>query len=179
MNIVLGISAGIAAYKTPILVRRLKEGGADVRVVLTAAAEHFVAPLSLQAVSGHPVRTAMFDPSAEAAMDHIELARWADQVLIAPATANFLAQLAHGLAPDLLATVCLATTAPLAVAPAMNQQMWANVATVANCELLQSRGVRFIGPAEGDQACGETGAGRMVEPEEIARLMTTPEAQTC
>ncbi len=168
MNILLGISAGIAAYKTPYLIRELVKQGASTQVVMTAGAKQFVTPLTLQTVSGHPVRSDVFDAQAESAMDHIELARWADKVLIAPATANLLGQLAHGLAPDLITTLCLATTAPITVAPAMNQQMWQHPAIQANCALLQERGVQFIGPENGDQACGETGPGRMVEPAEIA-----------
>lgn len=168
MNIVLGITAGIAAYKTPSLVRTLVKQSATVQVVMTRGASEFVSPLTLQTVSGQQVRTALYDVEAESAMSHIELARWADHILIAPATAHLLAQLAQGLAPDLLTTLCLATRAPLSVAPAMNQQMWAHPATQSNCEVLRQRGVRFIGPAEGAQACGDQGLGRMVEPEDIA-----------
>ena len=163
-QIVLGVTGGIAAYKSADLVRRLREAGADVRVVMTRGAQAFVTPLTFQAVSGHPVHTEFLDETAEAGMGHIELARWADQVLVAPATADFMARLAHGLADDLLSTVCLATTAPLVLAPAMNQQMWANAATQRNCSLLQERGVRIIGPDSGSQACGEVGPGRMTEP---------------
>lgn len=166
-HILLGITGGIAAYKIPDLIRRLREHGAQVRVVMTAAATQFITPLTVQAVSGQRVHTDLFDVAAEAAMGHIELARWADSVLIAPATANFLAKLAHGHADDLLSTVCLATAAPLVVAPAMNQQMWAAAATQHNCQILRQRGVCFFGPGIGAQACGETGAGRMVEPLEI------------
>lgn len=174
MNVLLGISAGIAAYKTPHLVRELVKQDACVQVVMTQGAKQFVTPLTLQTLSGRSVRSDVFDSEAESAMDHIELARWADHILIAPATAHLLAQLAHGLAPDLLTTLCLATTAPITVAPAMNQQMWANLATQANCTTLRERGIRFIGPAEGEQACGEVGAGRMVEPVEItAQLLST------
>lgn len=168
VRVLLGISGGIAAYKVPTLVRRLRDGGAEVQVVMTAAAGAFVTPLTLQAVSGHPVRAALLDPAAEAGMDHIALARWADLVLIAPATAHLLARLAQGLADDLLTTLCLATTAPLWLAPAMNQQMWAHPATQANVALLAARGARLLGPGHGAQACGEVGAGRMLEPEEIA-----------
>jgi phosphopantothenoylcysteine decarboxylase/phosphopantothenate--cysteine ligase len=168
MNIVLGISGGIAAYKTPELVRRLRERGADVQIVMTASAEEFVTPTSLQAVSGRPIRTNLWDKEAEASMSHIELARWADLVLIAPATAEIMARLAGGGAPDLLATLCLATEAPIAIAPAMNRVMWANPAVQANRRTLEERGVQILGPDEGSQACGETGAGRMLEPEAIA-----------
>ena len=167
-QIVVGVSGGIAAYKSPDLVRRLREREHSVRVVMSAGAGHFITPLTLQAVSGHPVHTDLLDSSAEAAMGHIELARWADLVLIAPATAHFLAKLRHGLADDLLSTLCLATEAPIAVAPAMNRQMWRHPATQDNVAALGRRGVRFFGPAEGDQACGETGPGRMQEPEVIA-----------
>lgn len=168
MNIVLGISGGIAAYKTPDLVRRLKERGADVQIVLTASAEEFVTPTALQAVSGRPIRNNLWDKEAEASMSHIELARWADLVLIAPATAEIMARLAGGGAPDLLSTLCLATEAPIVIAPAMNRVMWANPAVQANRELLEERGVKVLGPDVGSQACGETGAGRMIEPDAIA-----------
>ncbi|NGP53419.1 bifunctional phosphopantothenoylcysteine decarboxylase/phosphopantothenate--cysteine ligase CoaBC [Thioalkalivibrio sp. XN8] len=170
-NVLLGVTGGIAAYKAPDLVRRLREQGAEVRVVLTPAAARFVTPLTFQAVSGHPVRDSLWDEAAEAAMGHIELARWADLALVAPATADFLARLAAGLADDLLATLCLATAAPLWVAPAMNRQMWAHPATVENLARLESRGVRVLGPAEGAQACGETGAGRMLEPAELTAAL--------
>ncbi|ANJ67405.1 phosphopantothenoylcysteine decarboxylase [Halothiobacillus diazotrophicus] len=176
MRILIGIAGGIAAYKTITLVRRLVEAGAEVRVVMTEAAAQFVTPLSLQAVSGHPVRMQLFDAEAEAGMDHIALARWTDQVVIAPASADLIARLAQGMANDLLTTLVLATTAPVTLAPAMNRQMWAHPAVQANVRTLLSRGVRLIGPASGAQACGEVGAGRMVEPEDIARqvLETTP-----
>src|ERR1700760_4800003 len=157
VRVLLGVTGGIAAYKSPDLVRRLIERGAEVQVVMTGAARQFVTPVTFQAVSGRAVRTDLWDEAAEAAMGHIELARWADLVLIAPATADFLARLTHGLADDLLTTLCLATAAPIAVAPAMNRIMWQNRATSANVELLQSRGVRIWGPGGGDQACGETG----------------------
>jgi phosphopantothenoylcysteine decarboxylase/phosphopantothenate--cysteine ligase len=174
-RILLGVTGGIAAYKSADLVRRLRETGAEVRVVMTHGALAFVTPLTFQAVSGNPVHTTLLDEAAEAGMGHIELARWADQVLVAPATADFIARLAHGLADDLLSTICLATTAPLLVAPAMNQQMWVNPATQANCALLQERGIRLAGPASGTQACGETGPGRMLEPLElVAALSISP-----
>jgi phosphopantothenoylcysteine decarboxylase/phosphopantothenate--cysteine ligase len=170
VRILLGVTGGIAAYKCPDLVRRLRERGAEVQVVMTGGAGRFITPLTLQAVSGRPVRDALWDESAEAAMGHIELARWADAVLVAPASADFLAKLAHGHADDLLSTLCLATSASLYIAPAMNQQMWANSATAANVALLKDRGVTILGPGEGDQACGETGPGRMLEPEQLAEL---------
>lgn len=168
MNIVLGITGGIAAYKAPDLVRRLRERGADVQIVTTASAEEFVTATALQAVSGHPVRSNLWDKEAEAAMSHIELARWADVVLIAPATAEVMARIASGAAPDLLTTICLATEAPIALAPAMNHVMWNNPATRSNRQVLEQRGIRILGPATGLQACGETGAGRMLDPETIA-----------
>ena len=167
-RIVLGVTGGIAAYKSPDLVRRLIERGAEVQVVMTAGAREFVTPLTFQAVSGREVRSELWDSAAEAAMSHIELARWADLVLVAPATADFLAQLAHGLAGNLLGTLCLATAAPVAIAPAMNQQMWANAATAANVTQLRARGVQVLGPGVGSQACGETGEGRMLEPAALA-----------
>lgn len=163
-RVLLGISAGIAAYKAAELARLLVKDGAEVRVVMTRSASEFIGPMTLQAITGHPVRDALFDPQHEAAMGHIELARWADVILVAPATADFLAQLAAGMAHDLLTTLCLASTAPLLVAPAMNQAMWRHPATQANVELLQSRGVVSLGPDQGSQACGDTGPGRMVEP---------------
>jgi phosphopantothenoylcysteine decarboxylase/phosphopantothenate--cysteine ligase len=170
-RIVLGVTGGIAAYKSADLVRRLRDAGAQVRVVMSRGAMAFVTPLTFQAVSGNPVHTELLDEKAEAGMGHIELARWADQVLVAPATANFMARLAHGMAEDLLSTVCLATSAPVMIAPAMNQQMWSNVATQANRELLMERGIRIIGPASGSQACGEIGPGRMVEPAELLEAL--------
>jgi phosphopantothenoylcysteine decarboxylase/phosphopantothenate--cysteine ligase len=174
-RILLGITGGIAAYKSPDLVRRLTERGADVQVVLTEAAQHFVSRMTFQAVSGRPARSDLWDETAEAAMGHIELARWAELVLIAPASADFLARLAAGHADDLLTTLCLATEAPIAIAPAMNRVMWANKATQANIEILISRGIRMLGPASGSQACGEIGAGRMWEPVELAeRLLEGP-----
>jgi len=169
-RVLLGVTGGIAAYKAPDLVRRLRDRGADVQVVMTAAAREFVTPMTFQAVSGHPVRTDLWDPNAEAAMGHIELARWAELVLIAPASASFLARIAAGQADDLLSTLCLATSAPIVVAPAMNRLMWANAATQQNTATLRSRGIAILGPAEGDQACGEIGAGRMLEPVELADL---------
>ncbi len=167
-QILLGISGGIAAYKSAELVRRLKDRGADVRVVMTAAAREFITPLTLQALSGNPVHTDLLDPAAEAAMGHIELARWADLIVVAPATADLMARLAIGQADDLLTTLCLASNAPLVLAPAMNQGMWRDPATQANAELLRARGVTLLGPAEGSQACGDVGPGRMLEPTELA-----------
>ena len=166
-RILLGVTGGIAAYKAAELVRRLRERGAEVQVVMTAAATRFVTPLTFQALSGRPVRTDLWDEAAEAAMGHIELARWAELVLVAPASADFLARLATGRADDLLSTTCLATAARVWLAPAMNRLMWANAATQANVATLGDRGVRLLGPASGEQACGETGEGRMVEVEEI------------
>lgn len=176
-RILLGVTGGIAAYKSAELVRRLRERGAEVQVVMTAAATAFITPLTLQALSGRPVRTGLMDPQAEAAMSHIELARWAECLLIAPASADFIARLAHGLADDLLSTVCLASEAPLVVAPAMNRVMWQHPATQANCAVLAARGVRLLGPAAGEQACGEVGAGRMLEPMALVEaLKVTPPA---
>lgn len=171
LNVLLGITGGIAAYKTPDLVRKLRAKGANVRVVLTSSAKEFVSPLALQAVSGHPVAYDLLDPAAEAAMGHIELAKWADKLLIAPATANFMAKLACGLADDLLSTLCLATAAPIYIAPAMNQQMWHAAATQDNLQRLVGRGVGIFGPAQGEQACGDVGPGRMLEPEELAQRL--------
>lgn len=170
-KVLLGVSAGIAAYKSALLARALISAGADVRVVMTGGAQAFIQPLTFQALTGNPVHTDLLDEAAEAAMGHIELARWADLILIAPASANTLARLTHGLADDLLATLCLATDAPLVVAPAMNRLMWAHPATQANMATLSARGVRVIGPAQGEQACGETGAGRMTEPDDIVTAL--------
>jgi phosphopantothenoylcysteine decarboxylase/phosphopantothenate--cysteine ligase len=167
-RIILGVTGGIAAYKSAELVRRLTERGAEVQVVMTAGAREFVTATTFQALSGRAVRDSLWDAAAEAAMGHIELARWAELVMIAPASADFLARLAGGMADDLLATLCLATSAPIVVVPAMNQQMWANAATQANIETLRTRAIDIYGPASGDQACGEVGPGRMKEPHEIA-----------
>ncbi|ANI29768.1 bifunctional phosphopantothenoylcysteine decarboxylase/phosphopantothenate synthase [Yersinia entomophaga] len=169
-HIVLGISGGIAAYKCPELVRRLRDKGADVRVVMTTAAKAFITPLTLQAVSGYPVSDDLLDPAAEAAMGHIELGKWADLVIIAPATADLLARVAAGMANDLLTTLCLATAAPVAAVPAMNQQMYRASATQANLQTLGSRGVLLWGPDSGSQACGDIGPGRMLDPLEIVAL---------
>jgi phosphopantothenoylcysteine decarboxylase / phosphopantothenate---cysteine ligase len=173
-HVLLGVTGGIAAYKAPDIVRRLRELGAEVRVVLTASAAQLVTPLTFQAVSGHPVRESLWDDSAEAAMGHIELARWADIVLVAPATADFIARLAAGMADDLLTTLCLATDAPIAIAPAMNRLMWANPATRDNVARLAARGTTVLGPGTGEQACGETGDGRMLEPREIVAALPMP-----
>ena len=166
-RIIVGVTGSVAAYKAAELVRRLRARGAQVRVVMTEAAEAFVTPLTFQALSGHPVRGALLDPQGEAGMDHITLARWADAVVVAPASADFLARLRAGLADDLLSTLCLATRAPVYLAPAMNQVMWHHPATQDNVATLRGRGCRFIGPNDGGQACGEVGPGRMSEPAEI------------
>jgi phosphopantothenoylcysteine decarboxylase/phosphopantothenate--cysteine ligase len=166
-RILLGVSGGIAAYKSCELVRRLRDLDAQVRVVMTERATHFVSPTTFQALSGQSVRVSLWDEQAEAAMGHIELARWAERILIAPASADLIARLAHGLADDLLTTLCLASAAPLYLAPAMNQQMWAHPAVQANIETLRQRGTQLLGPAAGEQACGDIGSGRMLEPHEL------------
>lgn len=166
-HVLVAVSGGIAAYKSPDLVRRLRDVGAIVRVVMTKGAHAFITPLTLQAVSGHAVHDDLLDPSAEAAMGHIELAKWADVILIAPASANTLARLAHGFADDLLSTLCLATTAPIMVAPAMNQQMWSATTVQRNLRQLEDLGFHIVEPASGAQACGDVGAGRMPEPVEL------------
>ena len=167
LHVLLGVSGGIAAYKACELVRRLRDAGAEVRVVLTENAARFVTPLTFQALSGQPVRSGLWDEAAEAAMGHLELAHWAQQVLVAPASADLIARLAHGLADDLLTTLCLASEAPLAIAPAMNLRMWAHAATQANVAALRSRGAAFLGPAEGRMAEPESGPGRLLEAHEI------------
>ncbi len=169
-RIVLGVGGGIAAYKSAELVRRLRDQGAEVRVVMTQGGREFITPLTLQALSGHPVHMDLLDPAAEAAMGHIELAKWADLILIAPATADLMARLAQGIANDLLTTVVLATDAPVALAPAMNQAMWRDEATQANSQLLIERGLHMFGPASGSQACGDVGLGRMLEADDLAQL---------
>ncbi len=171
-RIVVGVCGGIAAYKSADLVRRLRGAGAEVRVVMTRSATEFVTPLTFQSLSGHPVHLDLFDPASEAAMGHIALARWADAVLVAPATADFIAQLTEGRADELLGALCLAGEAPLALAPAMNRAMWAHPATQANVEQLALRGVHLFGPASGEQACGESGPGRMLEPDELVLHLT-------
>lgn len=168
-RILLGISGGIAAYKCVELVRRLREQGAEVRVVMTAAAKAFITPLTLQAVSGHPVADDLLDPAAESSMGHIQLAKWADLVLLAPATADLIARMAAGMGNDLLTTLCLATSAPLAIAPAMNQQMYQAQITQENIAKLAARGALIWGPAAGAQACGDVGPGRMLEPAELCQ----------
>ncbi len=167
-NVLLGVSGGIAAYKSAELVRQLRTLGASVRVVMTRGAREFITPLTLQALSGNPVHTELLDEEAEQGMGHIELARWADLLVLAPATADLLARLAAGRADDLLTTVALATAAPVLVAPAMNQQMWRDPATAANIATLEARGMHRIGPDQGEQACGDVGPGRMSEPPAIA-----------
>ncbi|WP_172896200.1 bifunctional phosphopantothenoylcysteine decarboxylase/phosphopantothenate--cysteine ligase CoaBC [Buttiauxella agrestis] len=169
-KIVLGVSGGIAAYKTPELVRRLRERGAEVRVVMTEAAKAFITPLSLQAVSGYPVSDSLLDPAAEAAMGHIELGKWADLVILAPATADLIARITAGMANDLVSTICLATPSPIAVVPAMNQQMYRATATQHNLETLASRGLLIWGPDSGSQACGDVGPGRMLDPLTIVEM---------
>ncbi|MCU7844122.1 MAG: bifunctional phosphopantothenoylcysteine decarboxylase/phosphopantothenate--cysteine ligase CoaBC [Candidatus Thiodiazotropha sp. (ex Monitilora ramsayi)] len=168
-KILLGVCGGISAYKSAVLLRALQQAGAEVRVVMTSSAQAFVTPLTFQALCGHPVYTELLDPEQEAAMDHISLARWADMILVAPATANFIARVANGHASDLLSTLCLAATIPIALAPAMNQAMWNNPATQRNIDTITRYGYRLWGPDEGDQACGETGPGRMLEPETLLR----------
>jgi phosphopantothenoylcysteine decarboxylase/phosphopantothenate--cysteine ligase len=168
-RIIVGISGGIAAYKSAELVRRLQDHGAEIRVVMTPGAEEFIRPLTMQALSGHPVHTGLLDEKAEAGMGHIELARWADLLLIAPATADFVASMVHGRADSLLGAVYLATRAITAVAPAMNQAMWNHPATLENIAILQQRGVTTIGPDEGSQACGDVGQGRMESPDNIVK----------
>ncbi len=163
-NVLLGVTGGIAAYKAAELVRLLRQSGFVVNVVMTRAAQQFVAPLTFQALTGNPVHCELLDSTAEAGMGHIELARWADLLLIAPATADFIAKLAHGLADDLLSTLCLATSAPIAVAPAMNQAMWRNAATQHNVAVLRDRSIQVWGPEEGEQACGDVGPGRLLQP---------------
>lgn len=167
-HILLGVTGGIAAYKSAELIRRLRDQGADVRVAMTAAAQEFITPLTLQALSGNPVHTTLLDPEAEAGMGHIELARWADLILIAPASADFIARLTNGRGDDLLTTLCLASPAPQAIAPAMNQGMWRDSATQQNIQQLAARGVSIFGPADGEQACGDIGPGRMMEAEQLA-----------
>lgn len=166
-KIILGVTGGIAAYKSPDIVRKLRKAGAEVRVVMTESAKAFITSLTLQAVSGNPVHDELFDEKAEAAMGHIELAKWADLILIAPASANTIAKLAAGKADDLLTTLCLASTAKRALAPAMNQQMWRDESTEANLKILEQRRFEILGPDEGSQACGDIGPGRMLESETI------------
>jgi len=170
-RIILGVTGSIAAYKAGELIRRLREHGAEVRVVMTRSAGEFVTPLTFQALSGNPVHEHLLDTQAEAGMGHIQLARWADAILVAPASADFLSRLRIGRADDLLMAVCLASNVPLAVAPAMNHQMWSDPATEDNIRVLRSRGVLIFGPDSGDQACGETGPGRMQDPLNLVRQL--------
>ena len=172
-RIILGITGGIAAYKSAEITRRLQDEGAEVRVVMSESAQEFIRPLTLQALSGNPVHTDLLDPEAEAAMGHIELARWADIVLIAPATANFVATLNQGSANDLMSSICLATTAPVMIAPAMNQAMWSNSASQQNIESLKKREVIILEPDNGIQACGDVGSGRLPQPETIVRQVAS------
>jgi phosphopantothenoylcysteine decarboxylase / phosphopantothenate---cysteine ligase len=172
-RILLGVTGGIAAYKAADLARRLQDAGAQVQVVMTDAATQFVTPMTFQALTGRPVRSSLWDAAAEAAMGHIELARWADRIVIAPASADLIARLAQGMGSDLLSTICLASEAPIALAPAMNRVMWANAATQANVATLRARGMQVLGPGEGDQACGEVGTGRMLEPLQIVAALDT------
>lgn len=170
-RVILGVTGGIAAYKSAELIRRLIDFDAEVRVVMTEGAKEFITPLTLQALSGNPVHNSLLDPKAEAAMGHIALARWADIILIAPASANFLAKLNAGQGNDLLNTLCLASAAPIVVAPAMNQQMWANASTQDNMKSLANKDIHVLGPAEGSQACGDVGPGRMIEPLQLAQSL--------
>ncbi|MDC9720622.1 MAG: bifunctional phosphopantothenoylcysteine decarboxylase/phosphopantothenate--cysteine ligase CoaBC [Gammaproteobacteria bacterium] len=172
-HIILAISGGIAAYKSAELVRLLVKTGAQVQVVMTSGATEFITPLTLQALSGNPVHQHLLNPQAEAGMGHIQLARWADLLVIAPASANVISRLAQGQANDLLTTLCLATHAPVLLAPAMNQAMWHDQATQANVQILIDRGLQMHGPAQGEQACGDVGAGRMLEPNEILTALET------
>lgn len=174
-RILVGVTGGIAAYKSPELVRRLKDRGCDVRVVMSQAATAFITPLTLQAVSGRPVHRHLLDTEAESGMGHIELARWADHIVVAPATANFIAMFANGHADDLLSTLVIATTAKISVAPAMNQQMWQHPASQQNIATLVQRGIEIIGPGSGNQACGEVGPGRMTAPAQIAEIVAGAE----
>ncbi len=176
-NLLLGVTGGIAAYKSVELARLFRKAGLNVRVVMTDAATRFVTPMTFQAITGEAVRVDLFDPMHEAAMGHIELARWADHFLIAPASADFLARMANGLADDLLSTLCLVSTAPVSVAPAMNVNMWKHAATRKNIELLADRGVRILGPAVGEQACGDSGPGRMPEAAEIVSALMYSSAE--
>lgn len=177
-RIVLCVCGGIAAYKAAELVRRLIEAGAQVQVAMTDNALRFVGAATFQALSGRPVRTSLWDEAAEAAMSHIELARWPTRIVIAPATANMLAKLAHGFADDLVSTLCLASDAPIALAPAMNRLMWANAATQANVATLRARGFVVLGPGAGGQACGEVGEGRLLEPDQIVAALTASPARS-
>jgi phosphopantothenoylcysteine decarboxylase / phosphopantothenate---cysteine ligase len=170
-RILLGVSGGIAAYKSADLLRRLREQGAEVQVVMTRGACEFITPLTMQALSGRPVHTELLDHDSEAGMGHIELSRWSDVILVAPASANFISRLTHGMADDLLSTLCLAADVPILLAPAMNQQMWRNPATQANIQTISQRKIGILGPADGEQACGEVGPGRMLEPLQLVQAL--------
>lgn len=176
-RVLLCVCGGIAAYKAAELVRRLRDVGADVQVAMTANAERFVGAVTFQALSGHPVRRSLWDETAEAAMGHIELARWPDRIVIAPASADTLAKLAHGFADDLITTLCLATTAPITVAPAMNHRMWLHPATQANIATLRERGVAVVGPDDGPLAERESGPGRMSDPSAIVSVLMDTQTQ--
>ncbi|NQY25748.1 MAG: bifunctional phosphopantothenoylcysteine decarboxylase/phosphopantothenate--cysteine ligase CoaBC [Piscirickettsiaceae bacterium] len=171
-NIIVAVTGSIAAYKSADLIRRLRDAGAEIRVVMTKAACEFITPLTLQTLSGHPVALELLDADQESAMGHITLARWADWIVIAPASANTIARLAQGRTDDLLSALCLATESPIAIAPAMNNKMWQNSATSENIDVLKSRGVQILGPASGDQACGEQGEGRLLEPMDIVQALS-------
>jgi phosphopantothenoylcysteine decarboxylase / phosphopantothenate---cysteine ligase len=172
-RIILAITGSIAAYKIPGLIRQLRAQECNVKVVVTEAAKAFVTPLTLQCLSNNPIYEKLLDAESEMAMGHIELAHWAEAILIAPASANCIAKLAHGIADDLLSTLCLVATCPIVLVPAMNQQMWLNAATQDNIKILTQRGIKICGPASGEQACGETGPGRMLEPEEIVTQLSS------
>lgn len=174
-KVLLGVCGGIAAYKSAYLVRELTRLGAQVKVIMTQSAQQFITPLTFQALTGNEVRCSLFDAQAERGMSHIDLARWADYLVIAPATANFLAKMAHGIADDLLSTLHLVTNAPILVCPAMNHSMWSHPTTTANCQKLKQRGILFVGPDEGSQACGEQGLGRVSEPEQIINALRLQE----
>jgi phosphopantothenoylcysteine decarboxylase/phosphopantothenate--cysteine ligase len=177
-NILVGITGGIAAFKSAYLVRELMRLGATVRVLMTPSSTEFITPMTMQALSGHEVRCELFDSQAERAMGHIELARWADYVVIAPASANCIAKMAHGLADDLLSTLYLVTEVPVVLCPAMNQSMWKHAATQANCQILKQRGLIFVGPENGEQACGEQGYGRLSETESIITALRLCDMKT-
>lgn len=178
-KIIVAVCGGIAAYKSVFLVRELTRLGAIVKVVMTQHAEAFITPMTMQAVSGHEVRTELFDTQAERAMGHIELARWADMIIIAPLSANTMAKMAHGIADDILTTLYLVATVPIFVCPAMNHSMWSHPATQANFNILKARGMTFIGPDEGSQACGEVGVGRLTEVMEIIETIRLSSIKTC
>ena len=178
-NIIVGVTGGIAAYKSAYLVRLLKQQGFEVRVVMTQSAKQFITSTTLQALAGYPVRDDLWDPAAENAMSHIELARWADKIVLAPASANSIAKISHGLADDLLTTLCLATPAPIFIAPAMNKIMWDQPVTKDNIVMLEKRGIHIIPPTDGEQACGDVGLGRMAEPEAIVQVLIANTQAQC